>query len=306
MGPLSAPLNRWVALALLVVMGGLWGLQFAMLKLAAEQGLSEIDTLMIALVLLSVIFTAILVVRRETFRTTSKLFVFLAIIGLLGYIFPLLAALHAAPHIPAGILTLIATLSPVVTILVATLMKTEPVSFQRLIAVVLGVVAVLLVLWPEVELPRYGNTYWILVALIVPLCYGIESIYIASNWPRGMTSLQVVTAQTLVATLMLLPVFLIYGNLSATGSNWSGGASAILIFVLAGVIESLIYFYLIEKTGGVFVSFASFISLFAGIAWGIFLFSESHGVMVWFAVAATLVSLFLATSEKSFSKDSNA
>ena len=306
MSLLPTSLTRWVALALLVVMGVLWGLQFAMLKLAAERGLSEVDTLMIALVLLSVIFTIILLVRQQTFRITVKLINFLAIIGLLGYIFPLLAALHAAPHIPAGILTLIATLVPVITILIATLLKTEPVSVQRMIAVGLGVIAVLLVLWPELELPGYGNTYWIFVALVVPFCYGIESIYIASSWPRGMTSLQVVTAQTLVATLLFLPVFFFYGNPGAVGSNWSGGEVAILIFVLAGVIESLIYFYVIEKTGGVFVSFASFISLFAGIAWGILLFSESHGLVVWFAVAATFVSLLLATSGKSFSKDSKA
>ena len=64
------------------------------------------------------------------------------------------------------------------------------------------------------------------------------------------------------------------------------------------VVESVLYFYLISKTGGVFVTFAGFVSLFAGIGWGVLLFAESHGAMVWFAVGLLCVSLFLACWER--------
>ncbi len=247
MTPPSLPLNQWIALALLVVMGVLWGLQFAMLKIAAEHGLSEINILMTTLVLLSIAFLIILSIRKSYFRITIRLVKFLFVIGILGYVLPLLAALYAAPHIPAGILTLIATLAPAITIITALLMRTEPVSLARMIAVVFGTLAVLLVLWPEIELPHYGNSFWIFIALIVPVCYGIESIYIAAFWPSGMNSLQAVTGETVMAALMFLPVYLVYGDTTSLPSEFSAGHFAIMIFVLAGVVESLLYFYLIEK-----------------------------------------------------------
>lgn len=279
-------------------MGALWGLQFAMLKLAATQGLSEINILTITLVLLSVIFTIILLLQSEMFRITRERVLFLTIIGLLGYIFPLLAALHAAPHISAGILTLIATMAPVVTISIAMLLRTETVTFQRIIAIMLGVLSVLFVLWPQDEFQENGTTYWMIIALILPICYGIESIFIAKYWPSGVTTLQAVTGETLMATAMIVPVFIIYGEPISANSDWSTGALAIAIFVIAGVIESFIYFYLIEKTGGVFVSFGTFIALFAGIAWGIVLFSESHGTSVWVAVFTLCLSLCFAIADR--------
>ena len=291
-------LGRLGALGLLIVMGTMWGLQFAMLKLAAESGHAEINVLTTALVLLSVIFTGILLARREIFRLTAERLLFFVVIGLLGYVVPLAAALHAAPHITAGLLTLIATLAPVVTISVALLLRSEAVSMRRLLAVAFGSAAVLFILWPEVTLPDFGAAGWMAVALIVPFCYGVESVYIARYWPLGLTALQAVTGETLMATAMMLPVFALYGEPIMPSASWSSGHMAIGVFVLAGVIESLIYFYLIQKTGGVFVSFGTFISLFAGIAWGIVLFSEVHDLAVWFAVAALCVSLALATRDR--------
>jgi len=133
------------------------------------------------------------------------------------------------------------------------------------------------------------------IALVVPLCYGIEPIYIAANWPRGFTALQAVTGETLFAAVMMMPIFLLFGDPLGSNVLWSSAELAILVFVAAGVIESLLYFYLIQKTGGVFVSFGTFISLFAGIAWGIVLFSEVHDSIVWLAVGALCLALALAS-----------
>ena len=53
------------------------------------------------------------------------------------------------------------------------------------------------------------------------------------------------------------------------------------------------YFWLIRTTGGVLVSFGTFVSLFAGIGWGMAIFSESHGPAVWVAVLVLVGALAL-------------
>ena len=291
----SPSFGQWSGLLLLLIMGTLWGLQFAMLKLATERGLSEIGTLMIALVLLSGVFLVVMVLRKEVMKPTAKLLLFFIWVALLGYVIPLMVALYAMQHVPAGIVTLMATLSPVVTIIAATAFRSEKVSFGQFAAVVMGAVAVLLVFWPELESPDYGNAYWLSLALLIPLCYGIESVWIAVFWPRGLNSLQVVTGETIVAAFMVARVFFFFDNSTIQFVGWSVVELAVTVFVIAGVVESFIYFHLIERSGGVFVSFGNFVAMIAGIAWGILLFSEVHGVFVWFAVIAAMLSLLLAT-----------
>lgn len=295
---LGRAVKRPVALALLVIMGAMWGLQFAMLKLAAEGGYGEINILMMTLILLSIVFSLIMVTRKQSFAVNRERIWFLLITSVLGYVIPLSAALHAAPHMPAGILTMIGCLAPVVSISIALMLRTEFVSAQRVLAVVCGLIAIGLVLWPQLELPGRGAAPWMLLALLVPACYGVESVYAAVYWPKGWTSLQAVTGETLMATLLVLPMFFVIGDPPAMVATWSTAEWAIAVFVVAGVIESLIYFFLIQTTGGVFVSFGTFISLFAGIGWGVILFSESHGALVWGAVGTLCAALALACFDR--------
>ncbi|MEO1139408.1 MAG: DMT family transporter [Pseudomonadota bacterium] len=285
-----------LASGLLLVMGMMWGLQFAMLKLAARGGYSEPAVLLIALVLLSIAFTALLLLRGARLRLDARLLVFLLMIATLGYVIPLIATLATVPVLSAGVLSLVACLSPVAALFASVLMRTEHVAPRRVVAVALGLVSVALLLVPELVLPEGGRTFWILVALLVPLCYGIESVYIARHWPGGMSPLQVVTAQTIAATLIVAPLCLIWaGPFPSLGPDGPGLPElGIAIFVIAGVVESLIYLWLIRHTGGVFVNFGTFISLFAGIAWGIVLFGEAHPATTWLAVAVLVLALGLA------------
>ena len=295
--PTTSSLRRVIASGLLLVMGLMWGLQFAMLKLAAQGGHSDLTVLMVALILLSVIFSLIVLLRKERFWPGWHVLVFFTVIGLIGYVIPLLAALYAASQLSAGVLVLIASMSPVVAIGTALILRTESVSPSRIAAVGVGILSVALVLLPQFDLPNSGKALWMLVALLVPFAYGVESVYIARFWPRGLTALQAVTGETIVAALLVAQIFLLSGERLPTTLEGGAGEVAILVFVAAGVIESLIYFYLIRRTGGVFVSFGTFISLFAGIGWGIILFDETHNSLTWFAVVMLVAALVLAGKE---------
>ena len=278
---------------LLVVMGGAWGLQFSMIKLATLNGYAEISVLFIALALISVVYVILLTFRRALFRVTRERFVFLVIISLLGYVLPLLAAVYAAPHVDAGVMTLLVSLTPVVTVATALILRTETVTIGRGAAVLTGAVAVVIVLLPEFEIPGNQVAWWMLLMLVVPLTYGVESIYVSAYWPEGLDVLQVGTGETVIALLMVLPMYLIWGDAPTSGPGIGPGEIGIVIFAISGVLDILLYFHIIQKTGGVFVSFGMFVSLFAGIVWGIVIFSEQHSYSVWGAVVLLLISLSL-------------
>ena len=184
-------------------------------------------------------------------------------------------------------------MSPAITFATAALFRTEHISVVRLIAMVLGICSVLILMLPGI----LGEviSLWVLAALLIPLCYGTESVYVDRNWPEGMGVIQVGFAEAFTAFVLILPlVYFIDGFPAAI--DLSGRAEiAIAVFVLCGLFEIFAYFYLIRTTGGVLVSFGSFVALFAGVAWGILLFNEQHGGLTWVAAALMVSSLLMVS-----------
>ena len=295
MSTLERQIRRTGPVLLLVVMGVMWGLQFAMIRLAALSGYSDLAVIAISLVLLALVFSVISVAKGEAFRPGARAIAFFFVTSCLGYLVPLTATLHAASALSAGLLSLFASLAPVAAIFFAILLRAEKVSPSRFLAVGLGVLSVAIVLLPELELPGRGQFYWMLAASVCPLSYGIESVYVKKFWPPGLSVLQVMTGETVAAALLAMPAFMLLGSPLPDAEGWADGETAILIFVAAGVVEGLIYFNLIKKTGAVFVNFGASISLFAGIAWGIVLFSETHLAITWVAAFVLAIAIFFAS-----------
>jgi drug/metabolite transporter (DMT)-like permease len=282
---------------LLLVMGTAWGLQFSMLKLAATGDISEIEILTVAMLVIAIVFSLICRARGGGYAITRERAVFLIITAALGYTVPLGAALVAAPYVPAGIITFIVSLTPVVTVVCALAARVEQVSALRMAAIALGMVAAGIIIVPEMSLPAMGMVPWLAVAAIVPLCYGVETAYVAARWPKGLDVVQVVAGEAVVAFVMMVPLYLVYGEPSRLANLWSEAGIGVAGFVAAGLVEVLLYFYLVQKAGAVFTSFATFISLFAGIGWGMALFAETHGAGTWLAVALLVAALAIIVHE---------
>ena len=246
-----------VSVTALLAMGTIWGLQVSMLKLAIQGGHHELNIMLIALFLVSVIYLGITALRGDWFRVTGAHYRFFLVTAVLGYIIPMAATLFAARHIPAGILVLLIALSPICTFAAALGFKTESVSRLRILALVLGCISAAIVLSPNVESGGNESLPWLILALVIPICYGIESVYIDANWPGGLNVVQIGMGEAVAATILSVPLVMVFGELQSLSIAWSIAELAIVVFVLSGVIEVFLYFYLIKTTGGVLVSFAN-------------------------------------------------
>jgi drug/metabolite transporter (DMT)-like permease len=158
---------------------------------------------------------------------------------------------------------------------------------------------VLLVVWPELIGLGDKRLDSLLLALVIPIAYGTDTIYVAARWPGDLSCIQVVAGEMIAAALLSLPLFLMSGEPLFFMTASEVGRSALLIFVLVTFIETYLYFYLLRNAGAVFISVASFIALFAGILWGIALNGESHPASVWLAVALVVVALYLVGGRSS-------
>lgn len=287
-----------VHLLLLIVMGLMWGLQFAMLKLAAADGFGEIEILTISLAVLAVVFLATIAFRRELFRSKSGHLVYFSVGSFLGYILPLGLAIYVSRHLTAGLIALTGSLVPLMAIAIAAALRTEQISLKRVYAMLLGTAAALLIFWPEFFSAESRLLGWIMLCLIIPFSYALDGIYIGAFWPPELGAIQVVAGEAAVAAVMLLPFYLLAGEPVSFTRPWTTGHKAVFWFTFCGFFEVLLFFYLIRHAGAVLVSFGSLISLFAGIGWGILIFSEQHGPLLWIAVGLMSASLIIVALDK--------
>ncbi len=290
----TAPLH----LALLVIMGSFWGLQFAMLKLAASDGFGEVEILTISLAVIAGFFIGIAALKGVLFKPRRGHLLYFAIGSFLGYILPLGVAIYISQNLSAGLLALIGSLSPILTISFAALLRTEKISVLRVLAMVLGSCAGLVIFWPELTATNSALLPWLVLALLIPVAYSLDVIYIGAFWPPDLDSLQVVAGEATMATLMLFPFFLILGDASMFSQSWSAGHWGVAVFTLCGIFEVVLFFYLVRHAGAVLVSFGSLIALFAGIGWGMLIFSEQHGATLWIAVGLLAAALIVVGLDK--------
>ena len=287
------PLRTWWHCLLLLVLGAAWGLQFTLLKISVDARLGELGMLAGAMAVLAAIYALLLTCRRDWFRPTLQRLRFFLISSTLGFVLPLGCVILAARHLPAGLIVLHESLTPIFIVALALTIRSETVSLRRLAAVALGMSAVLLVLWPELIGAGGQRSKGLLFALLIPIAYGTDAIYVAARWPDRLSCVQVITGELIGAALLSLPLFLIAGQPLLAPAAPMAGWSALVAFVPLTFVETYLYFHLLRNAGAVFISIASFIALFAGIFWGIALNGELHPASVWLAVALVVIALYL-------------
>lgn len=292
--------GHWLSTALLMLLGASWGLQFTLLKIATGSRFSELAILTGSMILLAAAYLATLAVRRRWFRLTWRHVRFFFVSSLFGYVVPIGGVLWAADRLSAGLIVLYTeALIPVFTVAIAAGLRIEALSVRRLMAVCLALTGVAIAMWPELRSPGDAQLQFLMVVVLIPLSYAADGIYVSSRWPRDLCALQVVAGEAVAGAVMLLPVWLVLEGSSGLPTALPGGLGpaewAILAFVPVTYLEVFLYFYMLRTRGAVFVSFACFVSLFAGFLWGMILLGEQHGAPVWIALALVSLALYLIT-----------
>lgn len=313
--PVATSKSRQLQYSLLLfLLGAAWGLQFTLLKVAADSDLDELSVLTLAMLLLALAYLAVMACSRAWFRPTLRHVWFFSISALFGFVVPLCAVMLVAEQLSAGLIVFFESLTPVLTVVLVFLVGTERLNTARLVAISSGLLAVLLVLWPDLVNPGSARLESLLMALIIPFAFAVDAVYVAARWPSDLRAFQVVTGEAVMAALIFLP-FCIWQAVQSPGyltglaepwlaRSWDWGHWSVLVFSAVCFLEGYLYFYLLKNAGAVFVSVASFLSLFAGIIWGMILLGERHPPSVWVAVILVSLALYLVNFKGSDKRNS--
>ncbi|MEM7429075.1 MAG: DMT family transporter [Pseudomonadota bacterium] len=279
---------------LLLVLGGSWGVHFSLLKIASESGLSYLGIIALTTAGVVIGMLTVAAVRKRWPELSLRHVRFYLICAVLGYLLEFPLSLYVAAEIPAGLFAIIASTSPVFTSLIAVTAKIETVSRRRGMAVGVGLLAAAIVLIPGTAIPDPALVPWVLLAFCAPLAYAVYHNYVAYDWPEGSDSWQVGAGEAVTAALVVLPVYLATDRSIVVFGTWAPGTWAIPVMALLALIEIYLYFEIVRLAGAVFVSLASFITIVAGVLWGMALFGETHNAWIWGSILLLGLSIFLA------------
>jgi drug/metabolite transporter (DMT)-like permease len=284
--------NSFMPLLFLLFLGISWGLYFSMLKIAVLSGISYYGIAALTTMGVAIGMSAIALLRRKSPRFSARHLRFYFVCALLGYLLPMLCELLVIGALPAGALALIVSLTPISTLVVARLMKTDVINRARIAGILLGAFSIFGILLPEVHSETDLSWPWLMVAVSIPLFYALYHNYIARYWPQDSDTYQVACGEAVMAFIVIST--LAYWQWQPTDIvEWDSGHNAMLFMAVISLADIYIYFELIRLRGPIFTSHANYIMVISGVFWGFVIFGESVTHLMWVSVGLLLVSLYL-------------
>ena len=216
-----------------------------------------------------------------------------AVAGISGYGVPFLTVgFVSGEGVPAGIISMLVVLSPILTYVGAVAFRLERIWWPRVLGFAVGIVGVALLVVPETSLPSRDLVPWILLALLLPVGYTTTSLATAIMRPPATDSLHFAFGFFFFGSLPILAA------VAATDGWWwfegpmDAGDWALITAIFVQALGIYLFVELIRFLGPVFFSTVNFIVALSGIGWGILFFGESHSHWVWLALLCLMLGVF--------------
>jgi drug/metabolite transporter (DMT)-like permease len=295
----TSPPNKFLPIALLLMIGGLWGFFFILIKNTVTSGIHP--TAYVFWFCLGsglvVLIIGLLRGRRPPMSKRHLIYYFRA--AALRFTIANAILYAAQGKLPVGVMAVIMAFTPIFTHLVSLIAGVEKLAWQRLWGILFGFVGVLIIVVPKASLPDPSLTIWVLIGFGTPLLHGLAYVFLSdSNRPPDIDSLQLATGTLLAAAAMALPISLAIGEFHILAPPFTNGElTMILHFVLAG-FNFYGVFELLRIAGPTYMSQSSFLSVIFGVFFGIVLLGEQHSLYIWVAIALILGGVALVNARR--------
>lgn len=290
----ARPLILWGAL---FGSGIAWGSTQLLSKMAVATGHPAIGIVFWQTAIGALLLAVILLATGRRLPLARRHLIFYAICGFLGTAFPHSISYTYIKYLPVGIASIMIAVVPMMTLGLSVLVGTDRVDPRRVIGLILGAGAVMLILIPDASLPEEGQWLWALLPLVTAFAYACENVYIAKAQPAECGALQTLAGLTFAALLMVTPM-------AAVGGAWVDMTvlgSAELSLIAASVLHVIAYFllvWLIGQAGPIFTAQIGYIVTLSGVFLGMVFMGESHAGWVWLSLGLMLAGLALVKPQR--------
>lgn len=287
--------ERRLFLAMLLTLGVGWGTTQPLGKIATTTGHGPFGLILWQLVICVLVLGALSLSRGKGLVFTRKAMEFYVAVAILGTLVPNATFYLSAARLPSGIMSIIISAVPLLAFPLALALRMERFAPLRLVGLLLGLSAVALIAAPGAVLPNPAMVAFLPVALVGPLFYAMEGIYVARRGMGGMDAVQAMFGASVTALLLCLPLTLALGQWFNPFADF-GRAEAAL--AASSVIHALMYagyVWLASRAGAVFAAQCSYIVTGAGVLWAMALLGERFSPFVWVSLVLLLCGVALVS-----------
>lgn len=290
----GAPHYGLLPLVLVVITGLIYPLVFSFAKLAADAGTPPLGFVFWHLTFSGLGLGIIAVIRRELPRWTYAHVRSYVALGLLGIVGPISLLTFLTSKLPAGLVSLVVVLSPLLTYLFAMMFRLDRLRTLSMVGIMTGLAGVLLVTVPKVSLPTPDLVGWLLLAFLAPVFFGMTNVTASLLRPPAASSVAMATGMVATTVVMMAILALATGQAYALPGPWP----ALPVTIGTAVVNAAFYvafFEIVRMAGPVFFAQFNYLVVLAGFGWGALFFGETHSAYVWGAAVLMLIGLALHT-----------
>jgi drug/metabolite transporter (DMT)-like permease len=290
----SAPTSPFHAVIGIICLGSLWGLMMSLAKMATTAGVPPISYSLWQSTGAGLLLLALAAWRGLSLGFGWQHVRFYLAMGIFSIALPNANMALCVTHMPAGLMSLLVNLSPVVTYAIAVVIRLEAFSVVRAFGIVVGLSGVVVLISPGVALPSPDMLPWLLQAILTPILYALGNIIGVKLRPSDRNEPIVMAAGMLGGAIsFLLPAATALDQLYVPLPPLHPGEYALLAVMFVSVASYILYFDLLRRVGAVFVSQASYAVALSGLFWGWLFFGETIGLGVVASAALIFTGLYL-------------
>lgn len=285
--------QRWRFVVALVVLGLGWGSTQPLGKLATSTGHPPFGLIFWQLVICVVVLGGITVVRGKGLPLHRQALVFYVVVAFLGTLIPNATFYISVARLPAGIMSILISMVPLVAFPLALALGLDRFSTARLAGLLLGLCGVALIALPEASLPDPAMVAFLPLAMVGPLFYALEGTFVQRYGTAGMDPIQAMFGASVVGLILVTPVMLGLGHWISPAPPWGVAEGALM---LSSALHGLLYagyVALAVRAGAVFAAQCSYLVTVSGVIWAMVLLGERFSPFVWAAMGVMLIGLAL-------------
>lgn len=290
--PVQSPKSLWL-LVILLLTGLGWGLTISLATIATASGIDPLTVALWSALAGALVLTVVLLASRKRPPMDGPHLRFYLVTGFLGTAFPHALSFYAAIHLPAGVRAIVFALIPMITLVLSIGLSMEKANARRFTGILLGLLAMLVMFLPGVQVPLPGQVFWTLVSLAVATSYAVENVYISLKRPTELDAVTALWGMTVAGTLMLLVTLWLADAPYLLPFEASTAELAILLMAVVHLCAYAGLLYMLSHGGVVFASQVSYIVTPAAVMWGVVLLSEEISLSILLALVLIMGGLAL-------------
>jgi drug/metabolite transporter (DMT)-like permease len=284
---MATPGIEWVALGALVV---IWGSAFAALKMTATGGMGALWVVVFRVVTGAVVLGVLLGLTRPAplprLRPLDPRWGWAFVVGVPGMALPFLGFAWAAHHVDSAVLSILNGAAPLFTALMAhQVIASERMTAPKVVGIALGFSGLVVLLLPKLSGGVDASVLACLAGIAATAGYALGNVVTKLAPPVHPAVMALLLC--LCASAVCVPVAVLFEPFpsAATPAAWAG---VLYLGIGPTAIATVVYVWLIQRRGPLFVAMVTYMTPVFATAIGIGLLGERPGWHVFAALGLVL------------------